>query len=351
MSAIVVVLFAIVVVRLFTLQVVRHERYERFARDNQLLRERASAPRGFLRDRTGTALVDNVLHFEVTIPWRSRQDVETAAGALAAYLPVDTTKILGRFDAWRKRYPQQPFPLVPDADKFMISFVRENADVLPAMRVASRGRRRYREHTLAAHMLGYVGEVGEAELAAAGPNRYYAGDMVGKTGLELQCEDWLRGEDGVRVLEVNAAGTVLGESKDLSSVPLPGRDVFLTIDADLQRFLEGMLAEHGAGAAVVLDVDDGAIIAAASVPSYDPNRFATGLSQAGLSALLGAEDRPLFNRFSQARYPPASTFKLVSTFAILTNDLIDPGEVLVYCTGARRFGNRVLPRSSMYWLI
>jgi penicillin-binding protein 2 len=190
-------------------------------------------------------------------------------------------------------------------------------------------------------MLGYVGEVGESELAAAAPNRYYPGDMVGKIGLELQCEDWLRGEDGVRVLEVNAAGTVLGENKELSAPPRPGRDVFLTIDVELQRHLEGMLADFGAGAAVVMDVDDGAIIAAASIPSYDPNRFATGLSQASLTALLEAEGRPLFNRLSQARYPPASTFKVVSAFAILINELIDPGEVLVYCTGARRFGNRV----------
>jgi penicillin-binding protein 2 len=108
----------------------------------------------------------------------------------------------------------------------------------------------------------------------------------------------------------------------------------------MQAFLEGLLEGKGASAAMVMDVRDGAIIAAASHPSFDPNEFATGISRASMNYLFNADSKPMFNRLSQARYPPASTFKIVSTFAILNSRLVNPGEILVYCTGGHQFGNR-----------
>ena len=117
--------FIAVVCRLFTLQVIHHEEYAQFARDNQLQRERLQGPRGLLRDRYGQVIIDNALNFQVTMQWRKRDDVLATVRKLSPYIPIDSTHAMARFDAWQKRYGRIGFPLFPDADKFIISYVRE----------------------------------------------------------------------------------------------------------------------------------------------------------------------------------------------------------------------------------
>jgi penicillin-binding protein 2 len=334
--------FTVVVIRLFTLQVVQHEQYAQFARDNQLQRERIPGPRGFMRDRYGNVVVDNALHFEVVMQWKSRDGVARNVRELATFIPIDTTKAMARFDAWTKRYGRIAFPLFPDADKFVISFVRENWMLFPSLRVESRLRRRYPDASVAAHVLGYVGEVTNEEIAGAREDLYVAGDFVGKAGLERQYEEELRGTPGQRAIEVTASGTALGEVPELSTASTPGSDVRLALDYHMQTYLDSLLARRpNPAAAVVLDVETGGIIAAASRPAYDPNAFAKGLSASLVADLLKDPSKPMFNRLSQARYAPASTFKIIVAYAILTHQLIDPGRVLVYCDGTHRFGNRI----------
>lgn len=328
--------------RLFSLQAIGHDRYAQVAEENQLQRERVPGPRGFITDRLGNILVDNVLNFDVVLPWKTDDEVtETVSQLSAAGVPLDSVRVLERFDSWKKKNGRIPFPIVPSADKVIISYVRENTDMFPKLRVISRARRRYRYDTLGSHVLGYVGEVGDVELSRTGERKYFPGDMVGKTGLEQVCEKHLRGQDGMRALEVNASGRVLGEITDLSFVPEIGNTVTLTLDLRLQLFLESLLAGKGAGMAAVMNVNDGSILAAVSFPGFDPNEFASGISSRRLQELFDDDTKPLFNRIHQARYPPASTLKIVSTYAILSNQLVDPGEILVYCTGAMRFGNRI----------
>jgi penicillin-binding protein 2 len=260
---------------------------------------------------------------------------------LSVYLPLDSAKIFSRFDAWEKRNAGIAFPVIPDANKYVISFVRENVDLFPQLRVETRSTRRYRRGSFAAHLLGYVGEVSDEFLAEHRAGGYRAGDMVGKTGIESVCETYLKGESGQRVVAVNASGTVLGDLPHLSRPPVRGRDVYLTIDARAQECLEELIAPWGAGAAIVMDVHDGSIIAAVSLPQFDPNSFARGIDKAEWDRLFTAKEKPLFNRFLRATYPPASTLKVVSVYSILLNRVVDPGEAIVYCTGASRFGNRV----------
>ncbi len=334
--------FIVLIVRLFTLQVVQHEQYAQFARDNQLQRERLPGPRGFMRDRTGLIIVDNALHFEVVMQWRTREQAQRTVRELAAFIPVDTTKAMARFDAWQKRYGRVAFPLFPDADKFMISFIRENWMEFPNLRVESRLRRRYPDHSIAAHVFGYVGEVTTDEMTSAGTDVYVAGDFLGKAGLERQYEDRLRGTAGQRAVEVTASGTALGEIPELSTAPTPGGDLPLALDYHMQEYLDSLLAVRpNPSAAVVLDVETGGIIAAASRPAYDSNAFAMGLSASLVGDLLQDPSKPMFNRISQARYAPASTFKIIVAYAVLTNQLIDPGRILSYCDGTHRFGNRI----------
>jgi penicillin-binding protein 2 len=333
--------FAAILIRLLALQVVHHQEYAQFARDNQLQRERLQGPRGLIRDRYGRVIVDNTINFQVVVQWRSRDEVVETVRHLSAFIPIDSTRAFARFDAWQKRYGRVAFPLFPDADKFVISFVRENADDYPYLRVESRLRRRYPTRGVAAHVLGYVGEV-TPEDVVAGHGTYESGDFTGKAGLEKQYEDKLRGTPGQRAMEITANGTSLGEVPELSTAPIPGRDLHLSLDFEMQEFLDSLLATHdNPSAAVVLDVKTGGIIAAVSRPSYDPNEFARGVSTSMLGGLLGDPTKPMFNRITQARYAPASTFKIVVTTAALQNGLVDPGRVLTYCDGTHRFGNRV----------
>ena len=338
----VLVFFAILAGQLFSLQAIRHDKYAQVAEENQLHRERVPGPRGFITDRSGNILVDNVLNFNVVLPWKEESEVaETVSRLSSMGIPIDSVRVLERFEAWKKKNGTLPFPIVNDADKVIISFVRENSDLFPDLRVMSQARRRYRYDEMASHLLGYVGEVGDVELSRQGEKKYYQGDMVGKTGVEQVCEKSLRGEDGVRALEVNATGRILGEIAELSVAPEIGNKVVLTLDLHLQKHLESLMADKGSGAAVAMNVYDGSILAAVSVPGFDPNEFAAGISSELLQELFDDTTKPLFNKIQQARYPPASTHKIISTFAILTEGLVNPGEILVYCNGSLRFGNRV----------
>jgi penicillin-binding protein 2 len=337
----VLVVFAVLLGRLLDLQAIRHSEFARVAEKNLLQRERVPGPRGYFTDRHGNILVDNVLNFEVVLPWKSKDEVAETVSQMSRYIPVDSVRVLERFEVWTKKNGKLPFPIVLDADKLVISFVRENADLFPRLRVISKARRRYRYDDMAAHLLGYVGEVSDLELSRDEVAPYHPGDMAGKTGLELARESSLRGEDGQLALEVNASGRVLGEIPRYSYAPSIGKTVTLTLDLRLQKHLEALMADKELGVAVVMDVHDGSILAAVSKPSFDPNEFALGVSSQRLQELFGDETRPLFNRISQARYPPASILKIISTFAILNDRLVDPGEILVYCTGAHRFGRRI----------
>lgn len=333
--------FIVVVIRLFSLQVIHHDEYAQFARDNQLQRERLQGPRGFLRDRYGAVVVDNVLNFQVTMQWRKREEVAETVGRLARYIPLDSTRAMARFDAWQKRFGRVAFPIFPDADKFVISYVRENWGDYPKLKVESRLRRRYPGRGVAAHVIGYVSEVTTEEVASS-EGVYVPGDVIGKAGLERVYEERLRGIPGQRAIEVTASGQSLGEVTEWSTTPIPGHDLYLAMDFDMQQYLDSLLARHpNPASAVVLDVEDGGIIAAASRPPYDSNEFALGVTPSMMSELLHDPTKPLFNRIAQARYAPASTFKLVVTLAIFENQLVDPNRVLVYCDGTHRFGNRV----------
>jgi penicillin-binding protein 2 len=338
--AFVLVFFGVLLGRLLDLQAIRHGEFARVAEKNLLQRERVPGPRGYITDRTGNILVDNVLNFEVVLPWRSGDEVAETVSQLNKYIPLDSIQVMRRFEVWRKKNGRLPFPIVPVADKLVISFVRENADLFPKLRVVSKARRRYRYGEMSAHLLGYVGEVGDVELSREEEKPYYPGDMAGKTGVELACERALRGEDGQLALEVNASGRVLGEIPRYSYPPSIGETVTLTLDLGLQSHLESLMQGYASGAAVVMNVNDGSILAAVSRPAFDPNDFTLGISSDRLMELFEDEKRPLFNRIHQARYPPASTLKIISTYAILVEHLVDPGEIMVYCTGSHRFGRR-----------
>ena len=333
--------FVILLGKLFSLQAIEHADYAEDAKKNQFQRLRIPAPRGLFVDQGGEVLVDNVPRFDVVLPWKKKSESLVVIRELCGFLSLDSTVVMTRFDAWMDKNAGLPFPIVKDADKLIISLVRENVDVYPQLRVETRARRRYTRGALAAHLLGYVGEVSDADLPADRGRRYLPGDVIGKTGLELYGESYIRGIDGFRIVQVNAWGTIVDETKTPSVAPIAGREVKLTLVAELQAFLEKRLAQAGRGAAVLMDIHDGSVLAAASVPQFDPNSFVQGINQEEWDRLNNKAEKPLFNRYLQATYPPSSTLKLISAGVVLENEIVNPKTLLVYCTGAFQFGNRV----------
>jgi len=340
--AIVVAIVAMVLVRLFDVQVLQHHTYERLARENQFRIKRVIAPRGVLRDRTGKSLVDNVAEYQLFVE-AAAMDNGALLQALARDFGVDTTAARARWQTQRRRRGHEPVKVLGNLSKAQVSRFEENRTAYPGASLDARGRRRYIFGDFATHVLGYVGEVDQEKVdASSGPRAYRLGDVAGKSGVEALCEDDLRGTDGRRWVQVNASGQELFELVDRAEPPVPGHDVFLSIDYDLQQAIESRFwPADKAGAAVVLDVTTGELLAAVSKPGYDLNRFAVGISTAEYEVLRNDPLTPLFNRYSVAAYPPGSTFKIVSAAALLDHHIVTANQYRPGCPGSYRVGNRV----------
>ena len=340
--AIVVAIFAMVAMRLFQVQVLEHRTYERLARENQFRIKRVIAPRGVLRDRNGKSMVDNVAEYQLFVDAGTLHDGKLLP-SLARDFGVDTTAALVRAQTQRaRRRSHEPTKVLGNLSKAQVSRFEENRAQYPGAWLEARGRRRYIYGDFATHVLGYVGEVAQEKVDnSTGPRAYRLGDVSGKTGVESLCEEDLRGFDGRRWVQVNASGQELFELVDRAEPPVPGNDVYLTIDFELQQAIETVFwPADRAGAAVVLDVNTGEVLAAVSKPGYDLNRFAVGISTAEYEVLRTDPLTPLYNRYAVAGYPPGSTFKIISSAALLDNHIVSVNQYRQACPGWYQVGNR-----------
>ncbi|MCK4349463.1 MAG: hypothetical protein KAX13_01325, partial [Candidatus Krumholzibacteria bacterium] len=319
LTFIILAVFLIILGRLFYLQVVRAEQYKELALSNRIRKERVIAPRGFIRDRKGKKLVVNVPIYQICIlPQKAigKSDVLSVACRL---LRIDEERLRSNLEEWTRRFPDgREMPVIQAADKEQISILMENREFFTFFKLVSKHRRQYPDSTIAAHVLGYVGEVTDDELGKI--SNYHRGDMMGRTGIEFTYEHYLKGIDGERLVEISADGVVIGTIDGLeglegvegfvgSRAPVPGRDIYLTIDIELQREVERIFT-WDKGAVVVMDPRNGEVLAAVSRPTYNPNMFISGVSEEEWQKLYENPAKPLFNRTIQATYPPASVFKL-----------------------------------------
>jgi penicillin-binding protein 2 len=346
LGLIVLVVVATLAVRLWTMQVLNGETYAAQAENNRVRRIPLSAPRGNILDREGRPLVVNRSSMAVSVDPAddtirdlvirgqsatpdddpTPTEIEDVFGTLAALLGTDSTTIyLEVIDS--RREALRPRVVAIDAPMEVVGPILERQDEFPWARAEEIALREYPNGSVAAHLLGYSGEISEAELASSDEFAgYVLGDVVGKTGAERQFENVLQGDKGWRRIEVNASGRAQRVVSE--QVPVPGRDVKLTIDLDVQRvaeqeleaaFAEARLTDHDnavAGAAVVLDVRTGEVLAMASAPTFDPTLFLGGISTADWERLNAKDSEyPLNNRAIMAAYPPASTFKAVTGLA------------------------------------
>ncbi|MCW5829539.1 MAG: penicillin-binding protein 2 [Deltaproteobacteria bacterium] len=359
-----VILFAIplllLVARLFVLQIVHHEFYAGLSRDNKLISERIAGYRGIVKDRHGITLAESRAGFSLVLlpdQFRAprhdkirRAEIDAVITQIAGLLEDEPENIRRFIASWkgRDRFFYQPYRR--DLTWDQMSRIEE-AHLPPAYAdVVTDPVRDYPFGRNLSHVLGYVGEVNETELAQlreAHPGKdYRQGDWIGKAGLELTFEQDLRGQPGYRERVANARGELV-EPEDLAEFGISGEyipaqagnSLVLTIDAELQTYAWERMLGTREGALIALDPRNGEILAMIDKPGFDPNQFSIGISGAAFSALLNDPDRPLFSRAIQGRYPPGSTYKIVTQAAALQEGVIGPHTSWL-CTGKKKFGNR-----------
>ncbi|MDI6712205.1 MAG: penicillin-binding protein 2 [Anaerosomatales bacterium] len=346
LGAVVLVALGALSVRLWTMQVLAGESYAALARENRIREISLDAPRGRILDRNGKLLVTNRPSLAVALDPAderirslivraqsatksddpTRAEIRETLGPLASMLGMDVQQVFekivdARVEALRPRVIAVDVPLE------VVAELSEQSQRFPGVRVEQIAVREYPFGSVGAHVLGYTGEISEEQLKRSDPTAgYELGDVVGKAGVEAQYEGVLQGDKGRRLIEVNASGKPIRIVNE--EAPVAGRDIRLTIDIEIQRVAEEQLAyaisearrqgfkKAKAGAAVVLDVKTGEVLAMASAPSYDPAVFLGGISQAEWKALTDKESEyPLNNRAVMGAYPPASTFKVVTGLA------------------------------------
>ncbi len=328
--------FVVLLGRLFYLQVIRGEIYRQQSETNSIRLETIAPTRGLIFDRNGTLLVDNRPAFDLTIVPRDAQPLPSTVAVLSRYVDVPADALMETIQAQRGRSSYKPVVLLQDVGREVLATVEAHRYVLPGVAVQVRPTRHYLYGSLAAHLMGYLGEISAAELAGDRHRTNRAGDFVGKVGIEKIYEPYLRGARGGRQVEVNAVGQVMRVLKTVPAVP--GGNLHLTIDMRLQAQAEQLLGGR-AGAVVAMIPDTGEVLALASSPAFDPNAFVCGLSREQWKELSCNVLRPLENKAIQGEYPPASVYKLVTALAGLEEDVIDE-ETTYHCPGHYVFGDR-----------
>lgn len=332
LATLILSVFSVLTLRLWFLQVLAYENYAAEAENNQVRLVPVSPPRGLIVDRDGEVLVDNRPTMSVGIRLDQLTDREVTLARLAEVLRMPVKRIEERLADVRS-LPYAVKTIVTDVDEETIVYLREHRIDFPGVVTETRPVREYPKGILAAHLLGYVGEITSEQLKDPRYEGVRQGSIVGRSGLEYAYETYLRGTEGIEKLEIDSSGRTrrsLGRQD-----PTIGNTLVTSIDLELQEALEESLQggiakartiynrEFGAtykapaGGAVLIDPRNGEILAMASSPSYDPNSFVGGISVDEYRVLSENPAKPLLNRVIQAPFPPGSTFKVVTASAAL----------------------------------
>lgn len=314
------VLFAVLLGRMVYLQLWRGDYYAKQSDGNRLRQSRILAPRGIIYDSEGKELVNNLPGYAVVLQKQSSYKPETLQ-RLSNLLQMPVEEINAKIKASKNFY--EPIMLKNNLDQQMVTKIEEQRRYMPEVMLSVQPIRNYPYHELAVHALGYVGEVSAYEIEQGLFKNITQGSLVGKGGLEKTYDKYLRGEDGAFMEEVDVAGNVV---KHYDSVqPIPGKNLKLTIDYELQKELEAFTDKHlaflrssgiapGARAAAVVAIDprNGAVRAMVSRPGYDPNWFVHGISSKNWNSINNDPNYPMNNKVITGEYPPGSTFKIVT---------------------------------------
>ncbi|MFV2031181.1 MAG: penicillin-binding protein 2, partial [Gammaproteobacteria bacterium] len=334
-AAIVLVLILIVLARLFVLQIVDYEYFSTLSDSNRVRIRPLPPPRGLIYDRNGVVLANNLPTYRLEIIRELVEDMDDTLSRLKQYLDY-TDQDLERFQkSSKRRRPYESIPLRLNLSDEEVARLAVNLHKFTGVEINARLTRNYPNGGLAVHALGYVGRIDEDDLNKVDETSYAGTTYFGKLGLEKFYEDELHGTVGVQQVEVNARGRTLRVLSE--TPPIPGKNLYLTIDSQLQRVAEEALDEES-GAVVAIDPNNGEVLALVSMPVFDPNLFVNGIGFNDYQALRDSSSRPLFNRALSGQYPPGSTIKPFYGLAGLETGTIDKDKT-VNCKGFYRLPN------------
>jgi len=336
-----VIVFLFLVGGFWVLQIRDKEMNTELAERNRIKTVPLLAPRGKILDRDGRIIVDNHSAFEFRL---SREILKPEhVPAIAAGLNMTPEEIHAPLARAEARHSPKYFPVLikQELTQSELAFVEshQDHDTFPEMELIPNQSRLYPQDGLAAHVIGYVGEVSDQELNTTEFAKYSQGDKVGKEGLERQYNDLLMGANGQRRVVVDSMGREHHETKDLEFTDFtPGQNLQLTLDLDLQAVAELAMAGRR-GAVVALDPRNGEVLAMVSRPAFDPNLFTRRISKSDWKELADNPDNPLMNRAIQAQFAPGSTFKPIVTIAGLETGMLDPSATVTCPGGATFYGH------------
>lgn len=333
---------ATLTVAFFRIQVLGSSTWELRAESNRIRQLPIPTSRGIIYDRNGRILADNVPGYAITLLPGPLDSARTTLERMSDYVEISETQI-ERVVSTMARFGREVI-VDADADFEVVSALEERRAEFPGLYIEMRPRRRYLLGEAAGHVLGYVGEITGEELGlpAFSEERYEQGMIVGKGGIEKQYEEVLQGRRGLKYVEFDARGRIVGNFAGVRTDPgEEGGELRLNIDLELQDWIHRIFPDSMAGAVVALDPDDGGVLALYSAPSFDPNEFVGGIDQQHWNTLNADEQKPLFDRAILGLYPPASTWKLAAAGIALDLGVVTPDEHMsVPCNGGWFFGDR-----------
>lgn len=334
MALIKFLLLMVIIARLYYLQVYQADRYKTLADENRISTRLLVPPRGIIFDRNGVTIASNQQNFQALIVAEQAPNVQETLDAFKKIMPLSEAEEERIKKDLKRNRSFVPIKIRDNLSWEEVSRIQLNAPDLPGIVIDEGLTRYYPFGAGMAHILGYVSSVSDKDVKDD-PLLEVPGFKIGKSGIEKYLEKALRGESGNLKLEVNAYGRIMKEIERVDGIP--GKDVQLTIDSRLQQKAFELFGEES-GAAVLLDVHTGEILAFVSVPSFDPNMMTQGLSTEDWNALLHNERNPLTDKAISGQYSPGSTFKMIVALAALEAGVIKP-ETRTYCAGKMFLGN------------
>jgi penicillin-binding protein 2 len=328
-------IFLILAYGLWRLQVMQSDFYASLAEKNKTRDVQILAPRGKILDREGRIIVDNYPSFSALLLRDSSRDLNADADQIALGLHMDPNEVRQRIHKFASLPQYQPIFLKEDITPDELAFIEAHRNELPELDTIMAHRRLYPKNGFMAHLIGYVGEVSENMLNQPRWELYNPGDVVGQSGVELEYNQLLMGQNGSRQVLVDSRGREVGELKQIPATP--GKQLKLTIDIDLQIAAEQALGDRN-GAIVAMDPRNGEVLAMVSRPAFDPNDFAVRISRQDWNKLITDEDHPLLNKAIQAQLAPGSVFKIIMATAGLQEGIAQNMKVI--CNGGANFYGR-----------
>lgn len=301
-----VLIVLLLIVRLINLQIVNHELFSTLSLNNRLQLRAVAPTRGLIYDRNGAVLAENRPIYLLEITPEEVGDLNATLTALGQIISLRDSEIERFRESLRRKRRFEPVPLRFNLNEIEVAHFAVNRHRFPGVDIAARLSRYYPFGPSAAHVLGYVGRIDERDMETIDASNYRATTHIGKLGVERFYETELHGTAGYRQAEVNVQGRVLRVIEEQLSIP--GKDLYLNLDMDLQQVAERALGEEW-GSVVAIDPRDGAVRVLVSKPAFDPHPFVNGISTEDYNALQNSEARPLFNRALIGQYPPGSTIK------------------------------------------